>query len=358
MWRLLLRLIRAELGDKRGRAALMILAIFAALTTYVVFGAVLNSAATQALQFWRSSMPYDIVVAGRVEGLRDSVLNCQGVVTVDVVQLCDVILGSRSVSLLALGESSLFALEWEAGREPVSADEIAIPAAWNLDVKVGDSISVLPLSQGAETRVFSISGILADKQGVPTQPLVSAEAMQSINAKISQRLLVALDGKVDIEVAEKNIAAISRQIQVSSSADQYAGVQQGTSMTDILLGSMRALVLVIAASAMGVLIYLTQREQAYQCGVLRAMGLRRVFLLVVPLIQGVVVFIIGSALSYVALTVWARFTDWLPDTVDVTELFVSQAKTFILFGLAVIFFSAWSFSEKPITELLRDVWGK
>lgn len=336
----------------------MILAIFAALTTYVVFGAVLDNAATQAVQLWRSSMPYDIVVDGNVERFSESVLKRRGVVTVDAVQICDVILGSYNVTLLALGEDSLFVLDCEEGKPPVGANEIAIPAAWNLDVLVGDSISVLPLTPGAEASVFTVSGILSGKQGVPQQPVVSTEAMRSFDSEIRNRLLVALDGKVDIDAAAKSIAALSRQIQVSTAADQYAGVQQGTSIVAMLLGSMRLLILVIAASSMGVLVYLTQREQAYQCGVLRAMGLRRTWLLAVPLAQGLIVFLVGSALSYVALIMWARGANRLLGAVDVTSLFVSQARTFILFGLAVIAFSAWSFVSRPITGLLRDVWGK
>lgn len=360
MWRLIYRLVVWDLKHKRTRLLLMTLAIFGALSTYVLFGAILNDATAQTMQMWRTDSPYDLIVDGAVEDLADVVFGCRGVRWVSTVRIVNVVLGSIDTTVFTPGEKSLFVLDCESGSPPARPDEIAMPSSWaaSLGKMVGDSINVLPMRVGAEAKMLRISGLLSSKTGVPEQAVLTPAGIASLDPSAKQRLLVALDGKVSINSAKNDILGLSRNIQVQSATDQYAGVQSGMGIADMLLSSMRSLVLVIAASSMGVLIHLTQREQAYQSGVLRAMGLRRTWLIAAPLTQGLIVFLAGGALSFAAVGLWARSAGLLSGMTTVTSLFFGQAGLFICLGLIMVAVSAISFAYKPITVLLNDIWGK
>lgn len=358
MLRLMWRLIGHDLRHRRVRLLLMALAVFGALTTYVLFGAILGDVAAQAMQLWRTDNPYDLVVSGEVSGLLASVGHSRGVVRVDSIRSATAIVENEETSLLTLEGSSLFSLDFVQGGAPQSAEEVAIPAAWaeRWGKRVGEEIAVLPLVAGAEGSSLRISGLLSDRSHVPTQPLLSGEGMQQVAPQAETQLLVALDGKVSLDSVRRDLLALAAGIRVASMDDQYAGVQAGSSLGDLLLSSMRFLVLIIAAASMGVLIHLTQRELAYQSGVLRAMGLRQFWLVATPLVQGLLVFLVGGVLSYLATLLWARSAGISRSAV--ADLFWGQAGLFIGLGLVLVAVSGISFARKPVTELLRDVWGR
>lgn len=360
---LIYRLVVWELTRKPGRMLLLTLAIFGALSTYVLFGAILEDVSTQAMMMWRTEFPYDIMVEGAaVERLEAEILAVQGVIRVDPVTGVDVIIGSSPTTVLALDERTLFVLEYSEGAGPVLHDEIAIPESWlsGSDLKVGSTLRVLAAEMGSEPKWFTISGLLADKTRVPQQPIIAPVGVPELSrgASLKKRLLVVLDGKVKVDAVKNAIHGMPGGLKATSFDDQYAGVQGGMGLADTLLASMRVLILVIAASAMGVLTHLAQRERAYQSGVLRAMGLSRSWLMVAPLLEGLIVFTLGSALAYAVLPLLARPLGLLGGDTTITSLFFDQAGFFVGFGLLMVVITSLTFTFRPITSLLRDVWGK
>lgn len=360
---LIMRLIAWDFTRKRARLGLMIMTIFATLTTYIVFGAILDDVATRAMQMWRTEAPYDITVRGpNVSSFTENIRTFRGVVQVHEVETVEVIIGSSQLSILALGSNSLYVLEFVEGGAPTQVDHMAIPVTWatSIGLTIGTTLRILAIEPGAEARTFTICGFMADKSRVPQQALILPEAALILGSGVSRKttLLVALDGKVKIAGVKNDIQLLSRNLDVVGADDQYSGVQGGMGFADVLLSTMRGLVLVVAAAVMGALTHLAQRERAYQNGVLRAMGLARGWLLVAPMVEGLAVFALGGSLAFLLLPLIAKPLGLLAGSQSIVSLFWSQAGIFMGLGLGFVAVSALTLAYRPITSLLRDAWGK
>ena len=237
---LIMRLMAWDFARKRARLGLMVLTIFATLTTYIVFGAILSDVATRALQMWRTEDPYDITVRGpNLSSFTGNIRTFRGVVQVDEVETVQAIIGTSQLSILVLGSNSLYVLECVEGVAPTEVDQIAIPITWAKSggITVGTKLRVLAIEPGAEAKTFTICGFLADKSRVPQQALILPEAALILGRGVSRRstLLVALDGKVKIAGVKNDIQLMSRNLEVVTADDQYSGVQGGMGFADVLL---------------------------------------------------------------------------------------------------------------------------
>jgi len=127
-------------------------------------------------------------------------------------------------------------------------------------------------------------------------------------------------------------------------------------LAELITASLRVVILIVLSASLAAVVYMTQRERAYECGVLRALGLTRVGILLPPLIEGVGVLVLASAL---AVVVMPGLTSLLGIETsmglrDVLRPIVVVSVT----GLVVIVCCILSLSLRPVAQLLRDPWSR
>jgi len=357
MWGLISRLVLWDLTRKKARLLLMVLALFGTLTTYVLLGAVFDDIIARTMLIWRQG-PYDLVVTKAPEdgALLNDIRGINGIIRADAARSLPVLAGVQETQLLSLDRGALLVRNVVEGVLPERADEIAVPLPWSehFSIKIGDEITILPIVRGAEAKAFIVSGFLAASV---QQVVVSPLGMESFS-QADPILYITLDGEVKLDAIKNEIWKLTPSSQVNTIGDHYGGVQVGVIIANGLSSIMRFLILVIVVSSMGVLTYLTQREQAYQSGVLRAMGFSAGWLLVAPLTEGLLVYSVGGILSFMVTAFFSKSLGLLSGGITTLGEFFGHAGFFIIFGLGVIAISSRSFAQRPIPDLLRDIWGK
>lgn len=361
MLKTILRYTFIDLGRNKYRFLLMVLAVVGALTTYTLLGLLFEDISNRAMVQWRGEWPFDISLRGaNVVSLENQVRKIQGVVHVEEARLVDVVLGTGQTRMVTISSSSLVKLECSAGEPPRDAEEVALPKSFAtaLQVDVGDTITVIPFGTTSAV-ALRVSGILADKAGVAPMPVLTKEGSERITRDLgSEALLINLDGRVDIEKTRDTIAALAPQAEVRIRDLQYSGVQQGKGLSEMVVGAVRLLVLCVTLSALTALFYLMQRERAYQLGVFRAMGLKRLWLLVPPLMEGLLVMLCGLIVSAGLVYPAAGLLGVMSPLGQLLQELMVQTTQFTLISLGLTLAMTLILAHKPITTLLQDPWGK
>ena len=349
-----------DMGRNIYRLALMVLAVVGALTTYTFLGLVFDDISVQAMVQWRGDWPFDITMRGAgVADIEAEVRQLTGVVHVERALLVDVIIGQGMSSLLTPGPSSLLELELSEGIAPRTFEEIALPktVAESLGLRVGDMLNLIPIGSTTIHRLV-VSGILASKTGVPPMPVITEEGSRRLSTINTDVILVNLDGKVNLHRTRDALAVLAPRAEIRMRDLHYEGVQQGMGLSETIVSAVRLLVLCVTLCSVAALFFLMQRERAYQYGVFRAMGLKRFWLLVPPLLEGLLVMTIGFLVSALLVYPAAGMVGVVkPFDTLLQELF-TQARQFTLLSVGLTLALTLFLAHQPIIDLLRDPWGK
>jgi predicted lysophospholipase L1 biosynthesis ABC-type transport system permease subunit len=152
------------------------------------------------------------------------------------------------------------------------------------------------------------------------------------------------------------LAQIERRWDITAYDEQYEGVARASSPADLTAAAIRSCVLVVSVASVASLLNLSQKERAYQSGVLRAMGMGKGWLLVPPVIEGLLTSVVGVLGARLVLE---RTHSYLGLTrAALVRGFLSDSAWFVGIGFGVVVFTTLTFAFRPVTSLLRDTWGK
>lgn len=357
-WRLLLW----NIGRSRGRTLLLVITVFCALSSFVLLGTALTEMADSVAQSMRSDWPFDITVEGKITPEQiDLAKDLSGAHHVEAVYSRQALLGPGLQRILVVPEEdSALTLELATGRLPSLADEITIPE-WLADafhVGLGGSIKLVDQLPGAPPREFVVAGILSGKAKVLTTPVLTLEGMARLgqDTNYPNQMLIQLDGKVDIDSFSRQLTKLLPRTTIHLATEDYEDTQQSRSLSDALVIGLRGLILMITATSLGVLFYLTLRDGAYQTGVLRAMGVQRAWLLLPSIMLTLLVFAAGLMVTILLLpTIALKLGLYSDQTVLVDNLY-GDAGIYLLVSVASTLVVNWQFLSLPVPRLLKDAW--
>ena len=356
-----LRLAVWDCTRNRGRTILTVAVITAALSTYVILGAVLDEMSGLSALGRRSEVPWDMTITGpEAHDVAPEVREVTGVTRVTEVYIVRAIIKNGFRQLVALVDTSESpSTTLQSGTLAREPDEIVMPAtlATEMEIPVGSEIAVLPLD-AFEPLAFTVVGILEPKSGTMPFPILSVEGAERIASNLagSQALLVALDGKASIGATESWMRTLAPGLQITSHREQYERVQYGMGLAGMLASTLRFLVLLVSAASVAALAHLSQREKAQQLGVLRAVGTTRLTLLTSAGTQTVFAAVAGTAASYLIVSV-ARF----PLGLQVSSILAGFLGDSLILGtVAIVAVLAVSTTllRRTICSLLTDPWGR
>ncbi|KAF0193478.1 MAG: ABC transporter permease protein [Bacillota bacterium] len=343
------------------RVGIMLFAVLGSIIAYTVLGIALSDMAVRAVSTWRLEWPFDMVVIGAdVFSIQDQVQQIPGVKIAEKTSMLEILMPSGVISaMVPLENSAIYSLKHLEGRAPEHGGEISLPSslARAKGVQIGDTISILPMQGNWPPEKFVVSGILDSKIGIPPIPILHADAIARVTAmpEATNALICLLDGKVDSARVEQAIKSLTASVTVRQTA-QYDGVSSGLTLAGIMIASLRFVIVIVLGSSLISLFYMSQKEKAYECGVLRALGFTRLWLMLPPLFEGIAVLMLASILGTVLLLALVPVLT-TAGNVSVRDLIRPIAAVNSL-GLAVIAVSIFTQAFKPITRLLKDPWGK
>lgn len=356
------KLLFWNLSRNRGRALIMIVTVVSALSSYVLLGTALTEMADSVVQALRPGWPFDVTVEGRVAPEQMSAVQAMdGVIHVESVRSCKVFLGPGLQEILSVpAVETSFILELNSGRLPIEANEVVIPEllADALRMGPGDRLRLVGQMHGSVAHEYVVVGILSGKAGVLTLPLVTADGMELIRdgENYINRMLIQLDGLVEVDAFAKELGQLIRTATIKIEAEAYATVEQSRSLSDSLVVLLRSLILMITATSLAVLFYLSQRSGAYQTGVLRAIGVQRIWLFVPSTVLTLLIFAIGYPITALVLPVVAARVGLYTDPTLLLRTLTKDAGTYVLVGMLSTLAVNYQFLSQPIPKLLKDSW--
>lgn len=351
-------LLGADLRFNRWRLALLIIITAAALFTYVALGAILAEMQVTATTVWRSESRFDIAVAApTLDATKASAV--AGVRLVEKALMTTGLLGASEVEFMSLGaDQQLYALTLAGGRLPAAAGEVTLPAAaaTALRVDVGDTIAVLPSAVGKPI-ALAVVGVFEGKLGTPLSPLLTVDGLRAFGKNSQELLLVVLDGTVDLEATVTTMKGLYPGASVVGQDHQYEGVKTGLGIAGTLISSIRNLVLLITAVAVGALVWLVQRQRSFEFGLLRAMGVSKALVVLPACLNVGLAFILSAPLAWAALLA-ARPLLRAPRLELLRSVWLSSAGTFTVLALIIVAGVSLSLASQRIPALLNDTWGR
>lgn len=341
---------------------LLVITVFCALSSFVLLGTALTEMGDSVAQSIRSDWPFDITVEGKITSEQiEMVQKLSGAHHIEAIHSRQILLGSGVQTILAIPEEhSSLVIEFTAGHLPSAANEIAIPEwladAYNVDL--ADRINLIDQFPGEPAQEFVVAGILSGKAKVLTIPIITLEGMARFHQDTSypNQMLVQLDGKIDIDSFSSQLIKLLPRATIQLAAGDYEAAQESRSLSDSLVIGLRGLILMITATSLGVLFYLTLRDGAYQTGVLRAIGVQRAWLLLPSIVLTLIVFATGLMLTVFLLpTIALKLGLYSDQTVLLANLY-ADAGVYLLVGMASTLVVNLQFLNQPISRLLKDVW--
>lgn len=356
------KLLAWGLVRNRGRTVIMIVTVFCALSSYILLGTALSEMAEDVAQGMRSDWPFDVTVEGRVTPEQEaSVRALRGASHVEAVRYCEVFVGPAVQKVLTVpGKNTALVIELEAGSLPMSDREIVMPAllADAYGFGVGDELRLVGQRPGDPPQDYRIAGVLSGKSRVLTMPLLTEAGMARIRPgeNYLNHLLIQLDGKVDLDDFVSKLESLLPRTAIRVEQEAYENAQEGRSLSDSLVIALRGLILMITATSLGVLFYLSQRSGAYQTGVLRAIGVQRVWLLFPSICLTVLIFAIGFPLTALALPLIASQVGLQSSPVALLQSIYQDGGLYLLVGVLSTIAVNWQFLSLPVPRLLKDAW--
>jgi len=355
------KLLLWNLARSRGRTLIMIVTVFCALSSYVLLGTALSEMADSVVQAMRPGWPFDVTVEGRVgQDEISSVQAMEGVRHVETARSATVFLGPTLQEVLSVPlTGTAFVLELDSGRLPTEVNEVAVPAllADAFKLSVGGRVRLVGQRQGAIAQEYEVVGVLSGKAGVLAIPLLTQEGIALIRdgENYLNRMLIQLDGNVNLDTFSKKLGTLVTAT-IKLEAEGYETVQQSRSLSESLVLMLRSLILMITAASLGVLFYLSLRSGAYQTGVLRAMGVQRIWLLLPALAVTLFIFVLAVPITALLLPVVAARIGLHADQAVLLRTLTRDVGTYVIVGLLSTLVINWRFLSMPVPKLLKDSW--
>lgn len=352
-----LSLLMADLRFNRWRLIVLIIITTTALFTHIALGAILTEMQATVGAVWRTESPFDIAVTGPdVDASKAAGL--AGVLRLEQGLQTEAYLGSGKSDFVSLApDQRLFVLTLVDGRLPERPDEVTLPsgtATW-LRVKPGDSLTILTEISG-QPRTLKVVGVFEAKLGNPSSPFMTADGIRALGLP-NEMLLIMLDGDQDIAAAAKTLRGIYPAATVVEKAEQYAGAQTGMGIAGTLISSIRNLVLLITAIAVGVLVWLVQRQRSFEFGLLRSIGAPKAFVVVPACLNVALAFAASAPLAWAGLLA-ARPLLRTPRLELMRSVWLGSSLTFGILGLAIVAAVSLQLARRRIPVLLNDTWGR
>ncbi|MCE5196097.1 MAG: hypothetical protein LLG09_03070 [Negativicutes bacterium] len=203
-----------------------------------------------------------------------------------------------------------------------------------------------------------ISGILSSKANVVRVPLLTETGIARLllPEQTAQSMLIQLDGKTAINQVINHITLKYPNAMIQVDASGYETVQQSLTMSDSLVISLRGLILAITATSLGVLFYLSQRDGAYQIGVLRAIGVKKPWLLLPAILQTLVSFVVGFLVIVIILPIVSQKLGLEASRILLMRTLYRDMGRYLVIGIASTVFVTLQFLAQPIPLLMKDAW--
>lgn len=357
-----MKLLQWSLLRNRIQLMIMVLAVVGSLSSYVLLGTALHEMSDTVVQLQRTDWPFDLAITGNLEEAdQEQIAKINGIRYLESIVLAEAYFFSGEQTFLMLPpDKSRIIIELESGILPLGENDIVIPSdqAMALHLSLGDEVRILPEFVQAEVQVFKVCGILSSKQSVVKKPLLSERGVRRLTSSLTlpSTTVMQLDGKVDMDTVIVNLETRYPGLSIEKYQDNYAKTKQDLNMSDSLVLSLRFLILGITATSLAVLLYISQRAGSYQIGVLRAIGVKKAWLLFPAILQTSIIFIAGFFLTGICLPLISQN---LGLTATRTSLFLSLVRDVrIYFGVGILstLGITLQFLGTPIPRLMTDTW--
>lgn len=341
---------------------IMVLAIFGSLSSYVLLGTALTEMSGAVAQVMRSDWPFDLTVSGIFsDEEQQSIAELAGIYHLEVIGSSNAYVLAHPQTVITLPEEgSRLIVELSAGNLPTDEREVALPGdlALQLQLEVGDQIELMANHRQAVAETYAVSGILSTKSGVLKTPLITESGLQRLlpTGELTRSLLIQLDGKADLERMASRIRRGFPQLTVTIDAAGYEQMQSDFNMSDALVMGLRGLILIITAASLAVLFYISQRSGSFQTGVLRAIGVKKPWLLLPALLQTLLIFAIGFGLTALVLPNVAMSLGLLSSRAMLLTSLRQDMGLYLLVGLISTLVVNLQFLGFSIPRLLKDAW--
>ena len=360
MFKLTVKLIQWNLTRNRLQLLIMVLAVIGSLSSYVLLGTALNAISAEIVQSQRDDWPFDLTIKAPTEDEKNKIRQIEGIYHSEELNMEEVYFYSNTVTALGIPEEeTVLILELESGSLPQNDDQVTIPGevsrAYNLSI--GQKILLRTSTTISAGKEFEIAGIFSTKKGVTKTFVVTNAAIHQLNLQHSgSSLVIQLDGKADLEKTYYKVLDINPKLVVTMDSAGYENAQVTGTISDSLIKSLRFLILAISATSLAVLFYLSQRSGAYQTGVLRAIGVKRFWLLLPPLIQISVVFLISCGIAYILLPILSRILGLNEAGGGNLSSVGWDLLVFFAIGLLSTIAVNLQFLHRSIPTLFKDTW--
>jgi len=361
MLALCLKLLQWNLLRNKNQNIIMILAVIGSLSSYILLGTAITSISVELAQSQRPGWPFDISVTNTTKDEQEAIETMKGVYHTEELSVGEVYFFSQKQKLIGQPEANTkLILELESGALPTNERQVAIPGelAKPYKLEVGDTVTLRSSQTVARSYDFEIVGILSTKSGVIRSLLVTDEAFDLVNPHRNgaKSLLIQLDGKTDIQRTFYKIKDLNQKLDVQIDAIGYEETQNSLKISDTLVANLRFLILAISAASLAVLFYISQRSGAYQTGVMRAMGVQRHWLLIPPLVQTLLVFLISTAITLIWLPMISKTLGLNSSPQSTVSSVGWDIMVFIIVGLFSTLAVNLQFLKYPIPRLFKDAW--
>lgn len=290
------------------RTTLLILAIAGAVSSFVLIDFATRDMAVGAMAAWRADAPFDLTVTHvNARDRLSAVTALAGVTRVEATTWLGIVVAAEVTQAVVPVDGSVLAFEYIEGRAPLTGREIAVTSliAERLALAVGETVAVSSTGDMGRAVEFVVCGILSPSPGMPTLNVLTDEGVQRIATAPAQHatLLITLDGQVDITEIQRSIRRVLSGAQMTAFADQYAGVERGTGIVELLVAALQNVVFLVCAACVFALFYLALRERSYELGVMRAIGHSKALMMAVLAGEGLVMAAAAAGLGLAV--VWA-----------------------------------------------------
>ena len=361
-----LKLMQWSILRNRLQIMIMILAVVGSLSSYVLLGTALNEMSETVVQVQRTDWPFDITFYRNFnEALFEKAIsdlqNTEGIHHIESLVMQEVYLFSGKTGLLMLpDEESRIIMELDEGSLPEDENEIVIPSEIALARKlsIGDMITVIPTYPKAEVQEFKISGTLSSKQSVTRMPLVTESGMRTLlnSSMLPLTIAIQLDGKVDLDVVIENILELFPGQPITTHEEGYESAKQNLKLSDSLVMSLRTLILGITATSLAVLLYISQRNGSFQTGVLRAIGVKKAWLLLPAIFQTTFIFLFGFIVTVFFIPFVSQILGLTSSrSILLSNLFVDGGVYYVVSIFSALVINL-QFLKTPIPGLMKDDW--
>lgn len=357
-----LKLLQWSILRNRLQLMIMILAVVGSLSSYVLLGTALNEMSDTVVQVQRTDWPFDLSFSSNInDETFAEIEKIEGILYIESIVMQDAYFFSGEQSFLMLpSDESRIVIELEEGLLPESMDEIVLPSdrARALKLSVGDIVRVLPTYADAEVKEFVISGILSSKQGVVKMPLLSENGLKRLisSANLPTTIVIQLDGKVDLDLVIEKLETEYPGLPIKKYVENYAKTKQDLKMSDSLVLSLRFLILGITATSLAVLLYISQRNGSYQTGVLRAIGVKKAWLLLPAILQTTFIFVLGFLITGIFLPLISQNLGLTATRNTILSSLLRDGGIYFGVGILSTLGINLQFLETSIPRLMKDTW--